>query len=148
MPLIDVYFPAGALDTEDAQVLADRLATLVRTEEGYAGSRFAASMSWVYLHPMLDTAITRSGAAPAAPLWRVEVRTPAGSLDGAGRARLGEALAREIVAFEGTAWSPAEGARVWTLFADVEPGFWYAGTVAAEVETIRKVVAREREAAA
>jgi len=148
MPLIDLYFAAGTLDAEDAQVLADRLATLARAEEGFAGSRFAASVTWVYLHPLPDTSITRSGAAARAPLWRVEVRTPTGSLDGAGRARLGEALAREIIAFEGTDWSAAEGARVWTLFTDVEPGFWYAGTVPAEVETIRKVVARERDAAA
>lgn len=148
MPLIDIYYAAGTLDAEAAQVLADRIATLAREEEGYAGSRFAASVTWVYLHALPDTAITRSGAVPKAPLWRVEISTPTGSLDAEGRARLGEAVAGEIIQFEGLDWTPAEGARVWTLFRDVDPGFWFAGAVAADVRTIRAVVAREREAAA
>lgn len=148
MPLIDIYYAAGTLDAEEAQVLADRIATLAHDAEGYAGSRFAASVTWVYLHALPDTAVTRSGAAPKAPLWRVEVTTPTGSLDDNGRAGLGEAIAREIVLFEGLDWTPAEGSRVWTLFRDVDPGFWFAGDVAADVQTIRATVAREREAAA
>ena len=71
MPLIDVYLSESVLDVEDRQVLADAIARQVREAEGYGDSRLAAGLSWVYLHALPDTAVTKSGAAPARPLWRI-----------------------------------------------------------------------------
>ena len=60
MPLIDVYLSETVLDPEGRQVLADSLARLVRAAEGYGDSRLAAGLSWVYLHALPDTAVTKS----------------------------------------------------------------------------------------
>lgn len=147
MPLIDVYLPESALSPEDRQVLADRLAGLVRRAEGYGDSRLAAGLSWVYLHAMPDYTVTRSGAAPAEPLWRIEVASPAGSLDADAKAGLAEAMSRVVLAAEGSAWSRSAAMRVWVLFRDVAAGDWYAGAMAAEVGAIRAAVARESAAA-
>ncbi|MEQ9138554.1 MAG: hypothetical protein RLO51_25270 [Thalassobaculum sp.] len=147
MPLIDLYLSETVLDAEARQVLADEIARLVRAAEGYGDSRLAASLSWVYLHPMPETQITRSGAAPARPLWRIEVASPAGSLAADARPALAGRLAGACLAAEGTPWDPAEARRVWVLFRDVAEGDWIAGTVVARVEAIRGAVAREMAAA-
>lgn len=147
MPMIDVYLSETVLDAEDRQVLADRLAGLVREAEGYGDSRLAASLSWVYLHPMPETAITKSGAVPARPLWRIEIASPAGSLAADTKPALAERLSRACLAAEGTPWDPAEARRVWVLYRDVTEGDWLAGATVARVETIRRSVAREQAAA-
>lgn len=147
MPLIDVYLSESVLDAEDRQVLADAIARRVREAEGYGDSRLAAGLSWVYLHALPDTAVTKSGATPARPLWRIEIATPVGSLAADSKAALAERLARACLAAEGTPWSPAEGRRVWVLFRDVTEGDWIAGAEVARVETIRSAVAREQVAA-
>lgn len=148
MPMIDVYLSEAVLDAEGRQVLADELARLVRAAEGYGDSRLAASLSWVYLHPMPETAITKSGAVPAKPLWRIEVASPAGSLAPDAKPALAERLAGACLAAEGTAWDPAEARRVWVLYRDVAVGDWVAGTTVATVGAVRDTVAREKAAAA
>lgn len=147
MPMIDLYLSESVLDAEDRQVLADRIARLVREAEGYGDSRLAASLSWVYLHPMPDTAITKSGAVPARPLWRIEVASPTGSLAPDAKPALAERLARACLAAEGTPWDPTDARRVWVLYRDVAVGDWVAGTTVAKAEAIRDAVARERAAA-
>lgn len=147
MPMIDIYLGEAVLDPEGRQVLADRVAGLILAAEGYGDSRLARSLTWVYLHPMPDTAITRSGAASAKPLWRIEIASPAGSLDAAAKAPLAERLAGACLAAEGTAWTPADAARVWVLYRDVAEGDWIAGTTVARAEAIREAVARDRAAA-
>lgn len=147
MPMIDVYLSEAVLDAEDRQVLADELARLVRAAEGYGDSRLAASLSWVYLHPMPETAITKSGAVPARPLWRIEIASPAGSLTADVKPTLAERLSRACLAAEGTPWDPAEARRVWVLYRDVAEGDWVAGTTVAKVGAIREAVAREKTAA-
>jgi len=147
MPLIDVYLSETVLDAEGRQVLADELARLARQAEGYGDSRLAASLTWVYLHPMPETAITRSGAAPARPLWRIEIASPVGSLAADAKPALAGQLARACLAAEGTAWDPAEARRVWVLYRDVAEGDWVAGTTVARLDAIRDAVAREQAAA-
>lgn len=147
MPMIDVYLSEAVLDPEGRQVLADALARLVRDAEGLGDGRLAASLSWVYLHPMPETAITRSGSVPARPLWRIEVASPVGSLTADAKPALAERLARACLAAEGTAWDPGEARRVWVLYRDVADGDWFAGTVAGSAEAVRNAVARERAAA-
>lgn len=147
MPLIDIYLSETVLNAEGRQVLADAVARLVRAAEGYGDSRLAASLSWVYLHALPETAITKSGAAPARPLWRIEVASPAGSLAADAKPALAERLSRACLAAEGTPWDPAEARRVWVLYRDVAEGDWVAGRTVARVDTIRDAVARETTAA-
>ncbi len=147
MPLIDIYYPAGSIDPADAQVLADRVAALVRAEEGFADSRLAAALSWVYLHAMPDFTVTRSGAAPSRPLWRVEVTAPADLLAPGRRRAVAKGIAEAVLAVEGTPGADDEGLRIWTLFRDVPAGCWFAGERPANARTVRSAVARERAVA-
>lgn len=147
MPMIDVYLSEAVLDPEGRQVLADRLARLVREAEGIGDGRLAASLTWVYLHPMPETAMTRSGSVPARPLWRIEVASPVGSLTVDAKAALAGRLAGACLAAEGTAWDSAEARRVWVLYRDLADGDWFAGTTVATVCAIRDAVAQEKSAA-
>ena len=97
MPMIDVYLSESILTVEQRQVLADRLAGLARAAEGVGDSPLASRLSWVYLHPMPDFTVTRSGAAPRRPLWRIEIATPDGLLDAGAKARLSPQLVRAVL---------------------------------------------------
>lgn len=143
MPMIDITLSETLLDAEDRQVLADTVARLVREAEGYGHGRIASSLTRVYLHPLPETAITKSGAVSARPLWRIEITTPAGSLAVDAKAPLAGRLARACLAAEGTPWDPVDARRVWVLFRDVAEGDWVAGTEVARLEDVRAAMARE-----
>jgi hypothetical protein len=145
--MIDLYAPQGVLPVNALAALADRLLAAVLAEEGYAGSRFAASISWTYIHE-LPAGQPRVGNAPcAAPVWRVEITTPVGSLETAAKARLGGEIAQLVLGAEGVSHNEAAARRVWCLFRDVQSGNWLAGEDVATASGIRAAVAREGEQA-
>ena len=145
MPMIDLFAPQGAIPTNALSLLAGRIVTAVHAEEGYPGSRFAASVSWTFVHEIPAGQLLVGTAPSDAPVWRVEIATPAGSLDASAKSRLGREIARLVLAAEG---SPAGApGRVWCLFRDVADGDWLAGERAASAAGIRAAVALERERA-
>lgn len=153
MPMIDVYLSESILTVEQRQVLADRLAGLARAAEGVGDSPLASRLSWVYLHPMPDFTVTRSGAAPRRPLWRIEIATPDGLLDAGAKARLSPQLVRAVLDAEADGAHQdderrAEEHRIWVLFRDVAEGDWFAGSAAASAESLRAAIAREQASAA
>lgn len=147
MPMIDLFAPQGALPANGLTTLAGSIVEAVHAEEGYTGSRFAASVSWTYVHEMPPGLLLVGSEPCRGPRWRVEIATPVGSLDLAAKARLAREIARLVLGAEGTAYDPMEASRVWCLFRDAAEGEWFAGERAASVEGIRAAVARERAAA-
>ncbi len=147
MPMIDLYAPQDALPEADLAALAGRIADTVNAEEGYAGSRFAANVTWTYIHEVPAGRLI-VGAEPARKaVWRLEVTSPAGSLDAAAKARLGREVAHLVLEATGEGCDSARASRVWCLFHDVVEGEWFAGARAVSVGLVRDAVARERNAA-
>jgi hypothetical protein len=141
--MIDLYAPQGVLPVNALAALADRLLAAVLAEEGYTGSRFAASISWTYIHE-LPTGQPRVGFEPySASVWRVEITTPVGSLETAAKARVGREIAQLVLGAEGGSYNAAAARRVWCLFRDVPPGNWLAGEDVATAAGIRAAVARD-----
>jgi len=147
MPMINLFVPQGTLPEAELAALASRIAEAVNAEEGYAGSRFAANVTWTYVHEMPADRLFVGAEPCRAPVWRVEVTSPAGSLDAADKARLGREVARLVLASQGVAYDPMQAGRVWCLFHDIAEGEWFAGERAASATAVRAAVAREREAA-
>ena len=147
MPMIDLFVPQGALPAETLTALAGRIVAAVHAEEGYTGSHFAACVSWTYVHEIPLGRLLMGTEPCRVPIWRVEIATPADSLDTAAKARLGREIARLVLTAEGTTYDAAQAGRVWCLFRDPSEGEWFAGEHVASAAGIRATVARERGAA-
>ena len=147
MPMIDLFAPQGALPADALTALASRIVEAVHAEEGYTGSRFAASVSWTYVHETPPGRLLIGTEPCRMSVWRVEVATPVGSLDATAKTRLGREVARLVLAAEDVAYDVGQAGRIWCLFRDVPEGEWFAGERAASAVGIRTAVAREREMA-
>ena len=148
MPMIDVFVPQGALPDAMLAALAGDIAQAALREEGYAGSRFAASVTWTYVHEMPAGRLLVGAGPCTSPVWRVEVASPAGSLTPRAKARLADEVAGLVQAASRDAEDRTPAGRVWCLFHDIAEGEWFAGGRAASAAAIRAAVARERGEAA
>ncbi len=146
MPLIDLYVPQGVLGSDALESLAHDVLAAALEAEGYAHSKFAASISWTYVHEVPQGRLIVGMGPPRAPVYRIEVSAPAGSLDAAAKAKLGSAVSRLVLEAEGTDHEPRHAARVWCIFRDVPDGDWQSADRAASAAAIRKGVAKEKEA--
>lgn len=141
MPLIDLYFPAGALTEPRLSRLAADILRAVHEAEGYAGSDLAAALSWTYLHEMPSGRL-RVGFEPCpSPVWRVDIASPEGSVPETRRAALARRIAALILEAEGAPDTADEARRVWCRFADASERTWFAGAVSASAAQIRALVA-------
>ena len=52
MPIIDITFPEGALDTKTKEALPAKLGQIALGYDGLSGSRFAEAFTWVYTHEL------------------------------------------------------------------------------------------------
>lgn len=147
VPLIDLYAPQDVLPGTALSALAGRIASTVNAEEGYAGSRFAANVTRTYIHEVPAGCLIVGAERPGAPVWRLEVTSPAGSLDAAAKGRVSRDVARLVLEATGEVSDPAQASRVWCLFHDIVEGEWFAGARAVSVGLVRAAVARERDGA-
>lgn len=125
MPLIDVTFPAGALEEGQKSELAESLMNVLLRAERAPDTQFFRDITWVYLHELPAGAVTSAGRPVAVPTFRVELTTPEGALsDG----RRQEAVSEATKTVREIAGIPEEEAlRVCVLCREIAEGSWGAG---------------------
>src|SRR4051812_7451791 len=96
MPMIDVTFPADALDAEGRQRLADELTTHLLRAERAPDTEFFRSITWVFLHAIPASDLLVAGKPVSAPVVRVAVTTPEGALSDRRRAELVEDATKAV----------------------------------------------------
>jgi phenylpyruvate tautomerase PptA (4-oxalocrotonate tautomerase family) len=128
MPMVDLTLPAGALDEEHRSTLVEQLTDLIiKWEEGteVPGYGYAA---WTYVHEAQAVAIAgKVRPAEKAPLYRVVISVPKGSLNEERKAGLVADVTEAIMDVEPRALWKRDPHRVWCIVNDVPDGDWGAG---------------------
>jgi len=127
MPIIDVTYPAGALNTEAQAAVAAQLTDILMEIEGTKGIAAIAAGTWLLLHEAAPNTVAVGGKfAPGR--YRVEIATPEGTLNMAQKAELISRVTDAILKIEGTAPDDIQRARVYCLLSEIPDGGWgFAG---------------------
>jgi phenylpyruvate tautomerase PptA (4-oxalocrotonate tautomerase family) len=123
MPLIDVIYPAGALDSAaQEQLLADLWTTALQWE-GSEATDAAGSVAWVYLDERPAHQVSVGGRALTQPLYRVNVHVMEGFMD---QSRI-DGMVRDVTDLvlkaDGTD-GDGTGPRVFCTVHEVPSGTW------------------------
>jgi phenylpyruvate tautomerase PptA (4-oxalocrotonate tautomerase family) len=145
MPLIEVTYPAGALEPEARATMVDTLTTKLLRAERAPDTEFFRSITWAYVHELPDFAVNASGRPVSEPIFRVDVTTPQGALNDKRRAEFVDEATKAV--FEAAGLGEADGLRVWVLLHEVDEGSWGAGGHVIQFEQLRAAALAERESA-
>ena len=143
MPLIDAYFPAGTLNADQKNELAESLTTALLRAERAPDTEFFRRIAWCYLHELPADGV-RSAGQPATT-FRIEMTTPAGALSDRRRAEV-VASATEVVA-RVVGEVDGEPPATWVLCKEIAEGSWGAGGHVIAFNALRDAALAERDAA-
>jgi phenylpyruvate tautomerase PptA (4-oxalocrotonate tautomerase family) len=143
MPLIDAYYPAGTLNADQRNELAEGLTTALLRAERAPDTEFFRKVAWTFLHE-LPAEDVRSAAQPAT-LFRIEMTTPEGALSDRRRAELVAAATEVVTRVVGEI--DGEPPATWVLCREIAEGSWGAGGHVIAFKALRDAAAAERDAA-
>lgn len=143
MPMIDLTFPAGALDAESKATLLDELATTLLRAERAPDTEFFRSITWVYAHEVPADTLAVGGRAGGEPRFRLEVTIPEGALSDRRKDELVAGF-HEVVS-RAAGLSDEDGLRVWTLIHEVKDGNWAAAGQVIRFSQLVELAKGERE---
>lgn len=144
MPVMDVTFPAGVLDTEQKDELADELTAILLRAERAPDTQFFRDVTWVYFHELPAAHVYTAGKPVEADQarFRVEVITPEGALSDRRRA---EAVENMTAAVKRIAGIPdEESLRVFVMCREIAEGSWGAAGAIVQFQALREAAAAER----
>ena len=147
MPLMDLTFPAGAIDAGARAGLIDDLTTALLRAERAPDTDFFRSITWVFVNELPADNVYAAGRPVEAPIARLIVTTPDGALSDRRRAEMVEAATQLIRDALGIAEADAL-TRIWVVHRTVADGSWGAGGQVVRFSQLRELAAREREQAA
>jgi phenylpyruvate tautomerase PptA (4-oxalocrotonate tautomerase family) len=131
MPMIDFYCPAGAMDDEARATALEKMTEALLRWEGAPDNERTRALSWGFIHELPRGAVNVAGRPAAAPVYRVSVTVPAGTLlHGPSplathqRAGLVRELTDIILEAEGDENAAADAGRVFCVIGEVANGFW------------------------
>jgi hypothetical protein len=142
MALIQITTTVGAIGAGNRQVLAQSLARLVYTAEGFGESKLAPALTWATFEEWPALSMLSGSGAHAAPLYYVRVTSLAHAIDKTAKQQLGADLTQALLAAEGTALTADNASRVWVQFIDVADGDLVVGGHAASLQGLRHLVAQ------
>jgi phenylpyruvate tautomerase PptA (4-oxalocrotonate tautomerase family) len=149
MPMIDLTYPAGALDEEARAEAVERLTAAVLRNEGAPDNDYTRAMCWTLVHELPAGALHVGGFPATQPIYRLIVTVPAGTLlhgPGPVGTYSRDSLVREVTEIvleaEGTPYSPTAAARVYCIVNEVADGYWGG---AGETMRIEDIVATTNE---
>ena len=97
MPIIDIAIPDNALSAKAKQEMPSILGQIALEYEGLAGSKFAESFTWVYIHELPSANVTQVSGPPAKPIYRIIFTTLQTLLDDERKKKLGVVLQKMLV---------------------------------------------------
>ncbi len=123
MPVIDVTYPAGSLSREAREAVAAQLTDILMEIEGTKGIAAIAAGTWLLLHEANpDTVAVGGKFSPGR--YRVEIATPAGTLNLPQKAELIRRVTDALLKIEGVEPDAAQRARVYCLINEIPDGGW------------------------
>ena len=123
MPLMDVVYPAGALNPKALEQLSETLWPKALHWEGIEANESAASVAWVYFDERPRNSISVGGHGLSQNVYRINVRVMAGFMDQARRDGMARDLTQAIVAADSTAGSGREP-RIFCIIEEIPSGNW------------------------
>jgi phenylpyruvate tautomerase PptA (4-oxalocrotonate tautomerase family) len=131
MPMIDLTYPAGALDEDARAAAVEKLTEALLRIEGAPVNQQTQAMAWTLVHELPRDALNVAGAPAERPVYRVLVTVPAGTLlqgpgpvGSAARRALVREVSEILLAAEGTDYSDADSARVYCLIHEIQDDYW------------------------
>jgi phenylpyruvate tautomerase PptA (4-oxalocrotonate tautomerase family) len=123
MPVIDVTYPAGSLSREAREAVAAQLTDILMEIEGTKGIAAIAAGTWLLLHEANpDTVAVGGKFSPGR--YRVEIATPAGTLNLPQKAELIRRVTDALLKIEGVEPDAAQRARIYCLVNEIPDGGW------------------------
>jgi len=123
MPVIDVTYPAGALNPAAQEAVAAQLTDILMEIEGTKGIAAIAAGTWLFLHEAAANTVAVGGKfAPGR--YRVEVATPEGTLNMGQKAELIRRVTDALLKIEGVEPDDTQRARVYCLISEIPDGGW------------------------
>jgi phenylpyruvate tautomerase PptA (4-oxalocrotonate tautomerase family) len=145
MPIMDLSYPAGALEPEARTALVDDLTTVLLRAERAPDTDFFRSIAWVYVHELPGGCVLASGRPVDEPTFRLQVTIPDGALSDRRKQELVENATKTIMNAAGL--REGDALRVWVLINEVPDGNWGAAGNVIHFEQLRALAAKEREQA-
>jgi phenylpyruvate tautomerase PptA (4-oxalocrotonate tautomerase family) len=143
MPMMDLYYPEGALTPEARAEVVEKLTDALLRNEGATVNRMTHGLSWVFVHEMPEGHLNVGGKPVVRPVYRLMVTVPQGTLlQGPGpvghtsRRGLFREATEIILNGEGIEYDEQEALRVYVLVREVEDGYWGGGGQMVRMEDI------------
>ncbi len=143
MPMMDLTYPAGALQSEARTELVEELTTVLLRAERAPDTEFFRNITWVYLHELPEEAVLAAARPVSQPTFRLQVTVPEGALSQRRKAELVSEATPKILAAAGL--SESDALRVWIVINEVPEGNWGAAGAVVEFERLRAAAGQERE---
>ncbi len=123
MPLMDVTFAQGSLNTDAQSRLSAKLWSIALRWEGIEINETSASVAWVYLDERPQHHVTVAGKSPKQNIYRVNVRVMAGFMDQKRIDSLARELTDSILEVDETK-GDGSGPRVFCIVEEIPSGTW------------------------
>ncbi len=123
MPVIDVTYPAGALSQKAQEALAAQLTDIIMEVEGTKGIAAIAAGTWLLFHEANPNTIAVGGKFSPGR-FRVEIATPAGTLNMSQKADVIRRVTDAVLKIEGVEPNVTQRARIYCLISEIPDGGW------------------------
>jgi phenylpyruvate tautomerase PptA (4-oxalocrotonate tautomerase family) len=123
MPLIDVIYAQGSLNSEAQQKLTKNLWSTALRWEGIELNETSASVAWVYLDERPKHHVSVAGHPATQNIYRVNVRVMLGFMDQERIDNLAADLTSAILDADGTG-GDGSGPRVFCIVEEIPSGAW------------------------
>ena len=143
MPMIELTYPKGAIESGAREDLLDELATKLLEAEKAPDTDFFRSITWVYANEIDPADLAVGGKPGGEPRFRVRITVPDGALSDRRKGILVDSVNTALIGAAGL--SEADGLRVWTLIHEVPDGNWGAAGQQIRYKQLVELAAGERE---
>jgi phenylpyruvate tautomerase PptA (4-oxalocrotonate tautomerase family) len=145
MPIIQVYYPQGALDQQHKEMLAQKLTDVLITMEGGAGTRAGRAFASVLMSEVNTDSWFVGGHLDAtfvakAGKFLVYVTIPEGYMNAAHKSEVHSSVNAAILEATGHQAEPGAGANILVVINEVPEGNWGAGGKTIGLGTISEAV--------
>jgi len=143
--MMDLTYPAGALEPDARAELVEELTTVLLRAERAPDTEFFRQITWVYVHELPAGTVLAAGRPVSQPTFRLQVTVPEGALSQRRKAELVSEATPSILAAAGL--SQDDALRVWIVIDEVPEGNWGAAGNIIHFEQLRAAAVQEREQA-
>ncbi len=142
MPLIDLTYPAGAIDADTREQLVENLMGDLLAAERAPDTQFFRDVTWVFVHELPAEHVFTAGKPVEKPIFKVEATTPEGALSDRRRAEFVESATAHVR--EAADIPEEDGLRVFVLHREIDEGSWGAAGQVVRFKELREAAAAER----